>query len=81
MADQYVGTMTNQGLSVFVQSTRRLMEGIISLPIHEPMRPFSEDIIHICIGCILLMLVVESILLRKGIIIKNKTGFVCPVSS
>ena len=83
MADQYVGTMTNQGLSVFVQSARRMMEGIISVPIHEPMRlfKFSKEIIYIRIGYILLMLLTENILLRKGIISKNKTTFACPVSS
>jgi len=73
------------GLSVFVQATRRIMEGIILVPIHDPMHPltfkFCEEVSHIRIGCILLMLLAESILLRKGIISKNKTSFVCHVSS
>jgi len=59
------------------------MEGIISVPIHEPMLSFkfSKEIIYIRIGYILLMLLTENILLRKGIISKNKTTFACPVSS
>ena len=83
IVDQCNVTMIDQGLSVFVQSARRMMEGIISVPIHEPMRlfKFSKEIIYIRIGYILLMLVAESILLRKGIISKNRTTFACPVSS